>query len=194
MKRIINLLIIILAFVLIWNCGSTKNEDVRYSKEKQLNELKQHLAAKSFKFIAETAHPMQTYAVTQVTNALLRNTGNTAGTIFLTGRGDYMKLMGDTITAELSYFGESRIVSSTDPRDTGINFEAKALNFTTTENKNKKSLNLEFDVKTKTDYYNIIMRIYPNKRTNIIVNSANRTSIRYGGEIEILEEKEKAPK
>ena len=105
-----------------------------------------------------------------------------------------MKLMGDTITAELSYFGESRIVSSTDPRDTGINFEAKALNFTTTENKNKKSLNLEFDVKTKTDYYNIIMRIYPNKRTNIIVNSANRTSIRYGGEIEILEEKEKAPK
>ena len=177
----------IMSLVFFWSCGSTK--DNTYSlKEQQLNELKELVASKSFKFIAETAHPMQTYAVTQVTNALLRNTGNTAGTIFLTGRGDYLKVMGDTITAELSYFGELRFVSSIDPKDSGINFKGEAFNFKITEHKKKKSLNLKFDVKSKNGLYNIVMQIYPSKRTNIFVNSSNRTSIRYSGEIVMLED------
>lgn len=193
MKQYNYIWILILSLVVIWSCGSTKYDSVGNSREGQLNELKELLVTKSFKFNAETAHPMQTYAVAQVTNTLLRNTGNTAGTIFLTGRGDYIKVKGDSIKAELSYFGELRMVSSIDPRDSGINFEGKALSFTTTEHKKKKSLNFEFDVKTKTDIYNVIMQIYPSQRANIVVNSSNRTSIRYGGKIVKIEEKEKTP-
>jgi hypothetical protein len=190
MKAHVFYLLIGLIFAMLFSCSNTKYEAMKEAKYQQFNEIKELVADKSFKFIAETAHPMQTYAVTQVTNALLRNTGNTAGTIFLSGRGDYIKVDGDIVKAELSYFGELRFVSSIDPRDSGINFEGEPLNFTITENEKKKTLNLKFDVNTRTDQYNVIMQIYPNKRTNIIINSSNRTSIRYGGEIVRLEEKE----
>ena len=191
MKRYNHVWIILLTLVLFLCCSSTRNVGANTSQESQLNELKEVLATKSFKFIAETAHPMQTYAVTQVTNALLRNTGNTAGTIFLTGSGDYIKIVGDTVTAEMSYFGELRIVSSIDQRDNGINFNGEPLNFVITKHKKRKALNLEFDVSTKTEMFNIVMQIYPSKRANIVVNSSNRTSIRYVGEIVVLDEKEK---
>lgn len=191
MKRYNHFWLIPLTLVLFWSCSSSRDVGGSTSKESQLNELKELLATKSFKFVAETAHPMQTYAVTQVTNALLRNTGNTAGTIFLTGSGDYIKIAGDSVTAELSYFGELRLVSSIDHRDSGINFNAEHQNFMITETKKRKALNLEFDIGTKTDMYNIVMLIYPSKRANIVVNSSNRTSIRYSGEIVVLDEKEK---
>ncbi len=194
MKTQVPYLFIGLIFVLLFSCSSTESEAMKEAKIQQFNELKELVEDKSFKFIAETAHPMQTYAVTQVTNALLRNTGNSSGTIFLTGRGDYIKVMKDTVSAELSYFGEVRFVGSIDPSDSGINFDEESLNFTTTENEKKKTLNLEFDVNSKTDRYNVIMQIYPSKRTNVIINSSNRTSIRYGGKIVRLEEQEKTSK
>ncbi len=50
------------------------------------------------------------------------------------------------------------------------------------------TLDLEFDVRSKSDQYNVIMYLYPSKRTRILINSMNRTSIRYDGEIEKLEE------
>jgi len=193
--KILRIILLYVFFVgLLQSCGSLKSEEDITLKNEQFKQLKELVESRSFKFIAETAHPMQTYAVTQVTNALLRNTGNTAGTIFLTGRGDYIKVIRDSIKAELSYFGELRIVSSIDPRDSGINFNGEPLNFTITENEKKKTINLEFDINTKTDQYNVIMQIYASKRTNIVVNSLNRTSIRYGGEIVRLEEKEKTSK
>lgn len=194
MKTQVPYLFIGLIFVLLFSCSSTESEAMKEAKIQQFNELKELVEDKSFKFIAETAHPMQTYAVTQVTNALLRNTGNSSGTIFLTGRGDYIKVMKDTVSAELSYFGEVRFVGSIDPSDSGINFDEESLNFTTTENEKKKTLNLEFDVNSKTDRYNVIMQIYPSKRTNVIINSSKRTSIRYGGKIVKLEEQEKTSK
>jgi hypothetical protein len=194
MKTQVPYLFIGLIFVLLFSCSSTESEAMKEAKIQQFNELKELVEDKSFKFIAETAHPMQTYAVTQVTNALLRNTGNSSGTIFLTGRGDYIKVMKDTVSAELSYFGEVRFVGSIDPSDSGINFDEESLNFTTTENEKKKTLNLEFDVNSKTDRYNVIMQIYPSKRTNVIINSSKRTSIRYGGKIVRLEGQEKTSK
>ena len=180
------IILIVVALSLIWSCGSSKNEETMVKKERQLNDLKELVNTKSFIFNAETANPMQTYAVMQVTNALLRNTGNTAGRIYLAGNGDYVKIMGDTVKAELSYFGESRVVTSVDPRDSGINFEGQPTNYKVSENEKKKTLTLEFDIKSKTDQYNVTMQLYPSQHAKIFVNSANRNSIRYDGKIEPL--------
>jgi len=181
-KRIIILIVVVLS--LIWSCGSSKSEETMAMKEHQINNLKELVDTKSFIFNAETAYPTQTYAVMQVTNAFLRNTGNTGGHIYLASNGDYIKIMGDTVKAELSYFGESRVVASVDPRDTGINFEGQPTNYKVSENEKKKTLTLKFDINSKSDQYKVIMQLYPSKRAKIFVNCANRTSIRYDGEIE----------
>ena len=186
MKHYRTIIVIVVALSLILSCGSSKSDETMAVKERQLNDLKELVDTKSFIFKAETASPMQTYAVMQVTSALLRNTGNAAGRIYLAGNGDYIKIMGDTVKAELSYFGEARMVTSLDPRDNGINFEGQPTTYKVSENEKKNTLSLEFDIKSKSDQYSVIMQLYPSKHAKIFVNSANRTSIRYDGEIEPL--------
>lgn len=186
MKLLKIILLCVIIVGLLQSCGSAKNEEKVKLKTEQFKQLKELAESKSFTFLAETAYPTQTFAVVQVTNALLRNTGNTSGRIYIAGNGDYIKVMKDSVSGELSYFGESRVVSSTDPRDTGINFAGKSLNFEITENQKKMVLDLEFEVRSKSDRYNIIMQLYPSKRARIFVNSMNRTSIRYDGEIKEL--------
>jgi hypothetical protein len=188
--------IVLLGMVLglFWSCGGAKSAESIALKNLQFEALKTLVATKSFVFNAETAYPMQTYAVMQVTNALLRNTGNAPGRISLTGNGDYITIKGDTVQAELAYFGEVRIVSSMNSRDSGINFDGVPSTFDITENEKKQTLRLEFDIRAKTEPFSVIMQLYPNKRATVFINSINRTSIRYDGKLIELEETEPTSK
>lgn len=173
---------------LFWSCGGVKSAESIALKNRQFEALKTLVATKSFVFNAETAYPMQTFAVMRVTNALLRNTGNAPGRISVTGNGDFIKVNGDIVQAELSYFGEVRIVSSMNPRDSGINFDGVPSTFDITENEKKQTLAVAFDVKAKSEQFSVIMQLYPNKRVTVFINSPNRSSIRYDGTLSAFEE------
>ena len=188
MKQLKTLTLLGMVLGLFWSCGGTKSAEAITLKKHQFEALKTLVATKSFVFNAETAYPMQSYDVMRVTSALLRNTGNTAGRISLMGNGDYIKVKGDTIQAELAYFGEVRIVTSLDPRDSGINFEGVPSTFEITENEKKQTLRLEFNIRAKTEPYSVIMQLYPNKNATVFINSMSRTSIRYDGTLSAFEE------
>jgi len=188
MKRWTTFVLLGMVLGLLWSCGGTKSAEAIALKNRQFEELKTLVATKSFVFNAETAYPMQTHAVMQVNNALLRNTGNSTGRISLTGNGDFIKVKGDTIQAALAYFGEVRIVTSLDPRDAGINFKGVSATFDITENEKKQTLRLEFDIKAKTESFSVIMELYTNKRVTVFINSMNRASIRYDGKLKELDE------
>jgi len=188
MKRLKTLALLGMVLGLFWSCGGTKSTEAIALKNRQFEELKTLVATKSFVFNTETAYPMLTYAVMQVTNALLRNTGDAPGRISLLGNGDYIRIKGDTVQGTLAYFGEVRIVSSMNPRDSGINFEGVPSTFDITENKKKQTLKLEFNIKEKIELYEVIMHFYPNKQATVFVNSMNRTSIRYDGTLSAFEE------
>ena len=173
---------------LFWSCGGTKSAEAIALKTRQFEALKTLVSTKSFIFNAETAYPMQTYAVMKVTNVLLRNTGNAPGRISLRGNGDYITIKSDTVQAELPYFGELRVVSSMDPRDSGINFKGVPTTFDVAENEKKQTIRLEFDIRAKTEPFSVIMKLYPNKRATVFINCMNRTSIRYDGTINAFEE------
>ncbi len=190
MKRWTSFVLLGMVVGLLWSCGGTKSAESIALKNRQYEELKILVATKSFVFNAETAYPMQTYAVMQVNNALLRNTGNSAGRISLTGNGDYVKIKGDTVQASLAYFGEVRIVTSIDPRDAGINFDGKPYSYEVTANEKKQTITVAFDVKENTEQFSVIMQLYPNKRITVFINSVNRASIRYDGKLKELDETE----
>ncbi len=175
---------------LLWSCGSTKSAESITMKNQQFAALKELVATKSFVVAVESAYPLQTYAVMQVTNALLQNTGNTGSRIPLIGNGDYIKIKGDTVQAELAYYGEVRMVSSLNPRDSGINFEGVPSTFDVTENEKKQTIKLEFEIKSKSDLFSVIMQLYANKRAIVFINSMTRTSIRYEGKLNAFEEPE----
>lgn len=188
MNRWKHIMLLGMVLGLFWSCGGTKSAEAIALKNRQFETLKSLVAAKSFVFNAETAYPMQTFAVMQVTNALLRNTGNAPGRISLIGNGEYIQVRGDSVQAELSYFGEVRIVSSMNPRDSGINFNGVPSTFDITENEKKQTLRLEFDIKEKIESYEVIMDLYPNKQATVFINCMNRTSIRYDGKLSAFEE------
>jgi len=194
MKRYKYILILVMALLLFWSCSSTKNDIANNSKTNQFIQLKELIASRSFKFKAETAYPVQTYDMMQVTNALLRNTGNTAGRISLMGNDDYITIKGDSVQAELAYFGERRMGFNTDPQDIGVHFEGKPKTYDVIENTKKKTFNIEFETRWKTEQYDVTLLVYPSKNATVFISSTNRTSIRYDGKIEKLEETDKTPK
>ena len=193
MNRLKTIVLTGMALGLLWSCGGTKSASNIALKTQQFEALKEIVATKSFTIDVKTAHPMLTYDVMQITNALLRNTGNTAGRIDVTG--NFIKVMGDSVEAGLSYYGEVRIANSLDPRDAGINFEGEPLSYEVSENKKKQTLRVAFDIKGKTmELFSVIMQLYPNKNTTLFINSPNRNSIRYDGTLKELEEGETSTK
>lgn len=190
MFRLKTLVLTGMALGLLWSCGSTKSAEAITMKNQQFAALKELVATKSFVVAVESAYPLQTYAVMQVTNALLQNTGNTGSRIPLIGNGNYIKIKGDTVQAELAYYGEVRMVSSLNPRDSGINFEGVPSTFDVTENEKKQTIKLEFEIKSKSDQFSVIMQLYANKRAIVFINSMTRTSIRYEGKLNAFEEPE----
>lgn len=187
MKQLKTLTLLGMVLGLFWSCGGTQSAAEIALKAQQYEALKDLVATKSFTIDVKTAYPMQTYAVTQVTNTLLRNTGNTAGRIDVTG--DFIEVKGASVEGELSYFGEVRITNTLNPRNSGINFKGEAHSYEVTANEKKQTLSVEFEIKGNTmELFSLIMELYPNKKATIFVNSLGRNSIRYDGTISAFEE------
>ena len=181
---------ILLSF--LFNCSGTKSLERNELKEIQLENVRKLVEGRSFKFLAEAAYPMQTYDVLQVTNALLRNTGNTGSRISLIGNGDHLTFKDEKAIAELPYFGEIRMGTTINQQKGGINFNSTPINFEILENERKKMLTVNFDIRSKTETFEIAMKIYPNKNAVMYVSSINRTSIRFDGKVlELLKEETK---
>ena len=193
MKRWTTLILLGMVLGLLWSCGGTKSAEAIALKNRQFEEVKELIATKSFMIEVKTAYPMQTYAVTQITNTLMRNTGNSAGRIDVTG--DYIRVKADSVKGGLSYYGEVRIANTLDPRDAGINFEGETLSYEVFENEKKQILSVRFDIKGNTmELFSVIMQLYPNKRVTVFINSPNRNSIRYDGKLKELDETATASK
>ena len=184
MKRNTILVVLGISLGLGWGCSSTQSAADIAIKAEQFEAMKALVATKSFTIDVKTAHPLQTQAVTQITNALLRNTGNNAGRIDVTG--NFIEVMGDSVQAGLSYFGEVRIANSLDPNDAGINFEGEPLSYEVSDNEKKQTVTVEFDVRGKTEPFMVIIQLFPNKRAAIFVNSPYRNSIRYDGVVKSI--------
>lgn len=188
MKKIKHFVILGLSAIVFWACNSTQKASAIALKTEQFEALKELVATKSFSIDVKTAHPLQTQAVTQVTTALMRNTGNSPGRIDVTG--DFVKIIQDSVKGSLSYFGEVQVVSTLNPQDAGIHFEGKPTTYEVTENSKKQYFKIEFDVKGKAESFEVIMTLFPNNKATIIVNSAYRNSIQYDGNINAIEDRE----
>ncbi|MGB5500058.1 MAG: DUF4251 domain-containing protein [Maribacter sp.] len=190
MKQLKTLALLGMVLGLFWSCSSTQSAADIALKSRQFEELKELIASKSYMIEVRTAYPMQTYAVTRITNALMRNTGNNAARIDVTG--NFIEVNGDSVNGGLSYYGEVRIANTLDPRDSGIIFKGETLSYEVFENDKKQILSVEFDIKGNSmELFSAIMQLYPNKRVSIIINSPNRNSIRYDGKL--IEQEETEP-
>lgn len=180
-------LIIFVGIFTMMSCGTSR--EVSAEDKSRLDQI---INNQFFKIEAQFARPLTTNALSQIANAGLLAPGDNATQINIQGNSSYLKFEGDTVSADLPYFGERQFGGGYD-NDTGIKFEGipKDLEIENVEDKNLYII--DFDINQDTENYQITLRLYPNLKALININSSQRFPIRYDGTIKAInvpEEKE----
>lgn len=177
-------LVWVLVLILGISCKSTKSTYT--SQEVAL--FRDFLDNKSYEFVATVANPIPSTGMTAIANTGLLPPGSTVSNIQLQGNFNYLRVKGDTISASLPYYGE-RQQGGGYHSDAGIKFNDVPSNYSETYDSEKNEMRINFSISGKSEGYRVTLYLYPNKKATAVVNSNQRFSIRYLGEIKALEEK-----
>lgn len=176
-------ILLVFGTLLLLSCGSTSK--VSYTQE-QLTSFTNFLDTKSYKFLADTANPTMTNGVTAVAMSGLWPPGGTFSSISLQGNNNYMTVKGDSILADLPYFGE-RQMGGGYGNNTGITFKGIPSRYKEEFDASKNEMRIVFTISDKLETYQVTLSAFPNKKATLIVNSTQRFPIRYLGELKELE-------
>ena len=169
--------LIVFGFSLLISCGSRKTK----ATPEQLNQLAELVNDKHFEIVSDRAYPQVTSGMASLQNSGILPQGSTINQINLIGNVNYLRIVGDSIYAELPYFGERRMNAGYNGSDTSINMETMLQNYSVEENSKDHSYIISFDAKTQTELLWFTITIFPNLNTSILLNSSTRTPIRYSG-------------
>ncbi len=178
MKMLRNIALSVLTGIFL-GCGASQ-------KVKEPNaKLDQMIVEKSFKIKVKAVEPMVTQALGQVANSGVLPPGNTVGRIDVTGEGYFIKVMGDSVSANLPYFGERQMGGGYDS-DSGIKFDGLAKNMEVTKDETKQSYILNFSISANPENYIVTVAAGNNLTSTTSIRSSHRNRIRYVGELEAL--------
>ncbi|WP_419211641.1 DUF4251 domain-containing protein [Maribacter sp. X9] len=160
----------------IVGCGTSKLDS------KEIEELQSLLETKSFEFKADRVNPMATQSLNAISNSGLLPPGSNAGSIQLNGGNNFLKIMGDSVSANLPYYGERRFGGGYGS-DAGIEFNGIPTHYSQIYNKDRKRYDITMQLDQKMESYNLNLSIFPNKIANLTISSNQRNTIRYSGNV-----------
>lgn len=180
----LRVILFLLVSVILTGCSSTSK--VTYSSE-EIATFKDFINNKSFEFIANTANPIPSSGMNAIANTGLLPNGSTISNISLQGNNNYLKFEGDTISASLPYYGERQSGGGYN-NDAGILLNGVPSRYEQEFIPEKNEMRIIFTISENVEVYRITMNLFPNNKATIVVNSSQRFSIRYLGEIYPLED------
>ncbi|MCX2719634.1 DUF4251 domain-containing protein [Lentiprolixibacter aurantiacus] len=164
---------------IIWALGSCSGTKKAVSDE-TIKELKQQADSRSIKVRAEWAIPLTTTAMASVYNSGLLPPGSNVSRINLMQTPNSFEIRGDTIYADLPYYGERRIVSGY-PGVSGIDFKAPMENYKSEFLDKEGSYRINFDASFGTERFDIMVKLFPGQKAVLMFYSTQRNPIRYEG-------------
>ncbi|MFD0932225.1 DUF4251 domain-containing protein [Psychroflexus salinarum] len=176
-------LIIFVGIFTMMSCGTSR--EVSAEDKSRLDQI---INNQFFKIEAQFARPLTTNALSQIANAGLLAPGDNASRINLQGNSAYLKFEGDTVSADLPYFGE-RQMGGGYSRNTGIEFEGVPKDLEIEKDADKNFYNIKFNISDETENYQIVLKLYPSLDAFININSSQRFPIRYDGTLKAIKEK-----
>ena len=179
-KSIIGLFVLVLLGV---SCGTSK----QVYTTNQLDALHELVESNKIEIEADWAYPLPSNALNSLSNGGLFPVGSTANQVNLIGNRNYLRINGDSIKAQLPYYGERRIGGSFNSTDTGILLDGLVEDFETKYNEKKKRYEIRFSASKETENYQIAINIFPSKQIYLNVNSSQSTNIAYSGNVKSLE-------
>ena len=174
------LIILIFSGCLLFNsCSSSK---VKASPE-QIMKLTELVNAKNFEINSDMAYPQVSSAMNSIQNSGLIPPGSNVNQINLIGNVNFIRIKGDSIYAELPYFGERQMNAGYNGSDASISIENTMQNYTVNTNSKDDSFTINFNAKTDREVLRFNITIFPNLRTDVVLNGPTRFPIRYTGTV-----------
>jgi len=185
MKTVIKNTAIFLVMVQLISCGASNKIVEPSAQSKALDEM---VASKEFKFDAEWARPIATSSLNSIANSGILPPGNNASNINIMGNGSYFKMEGDSVSADLPYFGERQMGGGYDS-ETGIKFEGIPDDLKIEKDETKQRYDIRFQIKKKAEVYQVQLTLFPSLSATMSVTSSQRFAIRFDGKVSKVEEK-----
>jgi len=166
---------------IIWLLGSCSGAKNALSEE-AVKELRQQADSRNITVKAEWAMPLTTNAMASVFASGLLPPGSNVSRINLLGTPNSFEIRGDSIYADLPYYGERRIASDY-PGGKGISFTGAIENYKTDFDKKNGSYRISFDTDDDAERYDVTIRLFPGQRAILMFYSTQRNPIRYEGTV-----------
>jgi len=173
----------LLLFAVICSCSGSKNT---VSGPKNMGALDSLVQQKEFRIVNNWANPMVTNAMMNLSDLL--GPQNNIQRINLMGNPSYLDIKGDSVKAYLPYFGERQMGGGYNMDGEAIQFDQEAADMKMEYIKAKERYRIRFKANKNSESFNVILEIYANRKTNLMINSTQRNPIRYEGIIAPLPE------
>lgn len=171
--------------ILSVGCGSTSSLEADSNKIQLLNKTVEEA---QYEITSNWAFPLMTQGLNSVANAGLFMPGSNASRIDLIGNTNYLRVIGDSVSVSLPYFGERRMGGGYVNNDNGITYDGIPDRYEVQWDEKKNRYHIEIQVKQKTETLQFNITLFPSLKADINVNSTHRTSIGYSGDIRAISE------
>ncbi|MGW9686316.1 DUF4251 domain-containing protein [Flagellimonas sp. 2504JD1-5] len=141
------------------------------------------VADKSFVIDVIAARPLATGSVSRVANSGLLPPGSNVSRIDLTGMSSYLRVVGDSVAADLPYYGERQMSAPYNSNNTGIRFEGIPRDFEIIPNDKTSGYTVKFRISDGPEAFDVAAQLLPDKSSTININSTHRTAIWYNGTV-----------
>ncbi len=174
---------VLLALVVV-GCKSSK-DTVSPAQIESFNNL---VNSKKFTIESDWAYPQVTNAMSQVLSGQLLPPGSNANAINLIGNSNFLTIKGDSITSYLPYFGERQMQVAYGGRDGAIQFNGIMEDVEIKEEKNNRKV-ITFKANSNSENFNVIITLFPNMKSQIMLRGSSRFFIQYSGKFEPIDPK-----
>ncbi|MFS4415161.1 DUF4251 domain-containing protein [Maribacter sp. 2307ULW6-5] len=163
----------------IMGCGTGKTPTVDRAT------FDRHMQGRDFRIQIRTVEPLATQAMNQVGMSGLLLPGNTINRIDVGGQGYFLAVKGDSVQMNAPYYGERQMGGSYNPTETGMRFHEVAQDMDISQSRDGNWYEMRFSVRAEDgEALDVVARIFPNLRSTLGINSAERNFIRYEGDME----------
>ena len=177
--------LILLITALVLGCGTSSKNLVM---QKQVAELDSLIAKKNFVIQSDKALPLMTTSMNSVANSGLFPPGSMQNQVSLSRSSNYLKIIGDSVAADLPYFGERQMGGGYNGNNGGIVFKGIPKKYEVIKNDKRQGFDIRFAIRNASESFNVQVALFPNRTSSINVTSSQRTAIRYEGVVSSLEE------
>ena len=135
---------------------------------------------RNFRMEAQWAEPLPDQSINAMASAGLLPPGSSPNRINLIGNANYLIMKGDSVRAQLPYWGE-RQTTQNYGRVEGITFDGLAENIRSSKNESQIYYDMDFNLRNKSDLLQCTLRFYSGQRALLTVQSNMRNQIRFDG-------------